>query len=97
MARKWKLDFLIKQVFWTDSHIFQSILTKFGDWMEGEVMEGGGGWSKAAEGGKRRQMVAKGGEMEGDEFYGFFFYGDSHLYCKNKCTSVFTSSNKTFN
>ena len=44
-----------------DSHIFQSILTKFGDLMEGEVMEGGEGWwNKAAEGGRRQRRVVKG-------------------------------------
>ena len=73
--------FFLKNCFFLpDSNIFQSILTKFGEGMEGEEMEDIVGWCKAAEGGKRRQMVAKGGEMEGDEFYGFFFYGDSHLY-----------------
>ena len=55
-----------------DSHIFQSILTKFGKCMKEELLEGGGGWYKAAKGGRRWQMVVKDGKREGDMFYGHF-------------------------
>ena len=59
---------LKSRFFLPDTHSFQSILTKFGvwmegewmeddwmegAWMEGEWMEGGGGWCKMAEGGER--------------------------------------------
>ena len=59
-----------------DSHIFQSILKKFGEWLESEVMEGGRGWRKVAEDGRRWRMVAEDGKIE--------FYG-----CLSKVTATF--------
>ena len=50
--------FSLKSVFCPDSHIFQSILTKFGDWIEGEVMEGAR-WQRVVEGGRWWWRVAK--------------------------------------
>ena len=55
--------------FWPDCHSFQSIHTKFSEWMEGEVMEGGTRQWRVAEGGGGWHRMVEGGEREGNKSF----------------------------